>query len=89
MSPPIDPGALLARYYALPDGTRVCLRRLRPRDRAGTRGLWARRGRPLDQLELARLTQFDPGRRLAEGLEPLLREAAAGHAVTLARARAA
>ena len=125
--PPLDPGALLARHYALPDGTRVCLRLLRPRDQPGVRDLFAPHDLSLPDFELARLVHFDLTRRfalvatalidtaervvglgvvdfaedprhpalllvnedLAEGLEPLLREALVGHARTLARARAA
>ncbi len=64
MSPPLDPGALLARYHALPDGTRVCLRLLRPRDQDGVRDLFAHHGRDLDELDLARLVGFDPTRQL-------------------------
>lgn len=64
MSPAHDPGALLARYYALPTGPRVRLRLVRSRDRDGIRGLFAAQGRPADELELARLVAFDGPRRL-------------------------
>lgn len=64
MPPPLDPGALLARHYALPDGTRVCLRLLRPRDQAGVRDLLRRHGRDPGDLDLARLIHFDPIREL-------------------------
>jgi hypothetical protein len=64
VSPRLDPGALLARYYALPNGPRVCLRLVRPRDQAGIRELFDADGRPLDELELARPVSFDLMRRL-------------------------
>ncbi len=63
MSPPLDPGALLARHYALPDGTRVCLRLLRPRDQPGVRDLFAQHDLSLSDFELVRLVQFDLTRR--------------------------
>ena len=55
----IDPGGLLARYYALERGPRVCLRVVRGRDAAGVRALCERRGTPLSELGLARLIHFD------------------------------
>ncbi|HWE09594.1 MAG TPA: hypothetical protein VG325_09575 [Solirubrobacteraceae bacterium] len=64
MSPALDPGALLARYYALPNGPRVCLRLARPRDQAGIRELFDAHGQPLDELELVRLVSLDLTRRL-------------------------
>jgi hypothetical protein len=63
MSPSLDPGALLARYYALPNGPRVCLRLVRPRDLDGIRALLHANGRTRDELELARLVDLDPRRR--------------------------
>ena len=63
MSPAHDPGALLARYYALPTGPRVRLRLVRRRDRDGIRDLFAERGRTLSELELARLVAGDIARR--------------------------
>jgi hypothetical protein len=59
-----DPGALLARYYDLPRGPRVCLRLARVGDLPGLEDLFARQGRPDDRLELARLVRSDPRRRL-------------------------
>jgi hypothetical protein len=64
VSPGLDPGALLARYYALPSGPRVCLRLARPRDQQGIRELLDAHGRPWDELELARLVSFDLTRQL-------------------------
>ncbi len=64
MSSPVDPGALLARYYTLPDGRRVRLRLVRPRDAASLRELFAAHDRWLGDLELARLVGFDITRRL-------------------------
>lgn len=64
MSEGLDPGALLARYYSLPRGPRVCLRLARPRDAAGVRALLAARGVAPDDLGLARLVGFDPARRI-------------------------
>jgi hypothetical protein len=63
MSPSLDPGALLARYYALPNGPRVCLRLVRPRDLDGIRALLHANGRTRDELELARLVDLDLRRR--------------------------
>lgn len=65
MSPAHDPGALLARYYSLPTGTRVRLRLVRPRDRDGIRDLFAAQAGAVDELELARLVAFDVPRRVA------------------------
>jgi hypothetical protein len=59
-----DPGALLARYYDLPRGPRVCLRLARVGDLAGLADLFARQGRTDDGLELARLVRSDPRRRV-------------------------
>jgi hypothetical protein len=64
VSTSLDPGALLARYYALANGPRVCLRLVRPRDQVGIRELFEAHGRPLDELELARLVSFDLTRHL-------------------------
>jgi hypothetical protein len=64
MSPTLDPGALLARHYALPEGPRVCLRLARPRDRDGIRELFDAHGWRLDELEPARVLSFDVTRRL-------------------------
>jgi hypothetical protein len=60
----LDPGALLAGYYTLPRGPRVCLRLVRRRDADGIRRLCDRAGMQLDQLELSRLVKFDPGRQV-------------------------
>ena len=59
-----DPGALLARYYDLPRGPRVCLRLARVADLPGLEDLFARQGQSVDGLELARLVRSDPRRRL-------------------------
>lgn len=64
MSEGLDPGALLARYYALPRGPRVCLRLVRPRDGAGIRSLLEAHGLAADDLRLARLVGFDLSRRI-------------------------
>jgi hypothetical protein len=64
MQPSFDPGALLAHSYRLPGGTRVCLRLARSRDLAGVADLSARAGRPLTELELARLVRPHPRRRI-------------------------
>jgi hypothetical protein len=53
------PGALLARYHPLPRGPRVCLRLVRRRDLAAITDLYARQGRAVHQLALARLVSFD------------------------------
>jgi hypothetical protein len=60
----LDPGALLARYYTLSRGPRVCLRLVRSRDADGIRRLCERAGITLGELELARLVNFDPGTRI-------------------------
>jgi hypothetical protein len=59
-----DPGALLARSYALPRGPRACLRLARPRDAAGIVDLFWQHGREPDELVIARLVRFDPRRRI-------------------------
>ena len=59
-----DPGALLARYYVLPRGPRVCLRLARIRDMPGIQELFARHGLAPDELELARLVRADPRRQI-------------------------
>lgn len=64
MSDHLDPGALLARYYPLPRGPRVCLRLVRPRDQEGIRDLLRAHGSEPDELEMARLVGFDLRRRL-------------------------
>jgi hypothetical protein len=60
----MNPGGLLARYYALPRGPRVCLRLIRSRDAAGVHALCERRGVPLSELGVARLINFDLGTQL-------------------------
>jgi N-acetylglutamate synthase-like GNAT family acetyltransferase len=55
-----DPGALLARSYALPRGPRVTLRLARVRDLEQIAQLLDRQGIDLDELELVRLVRFDP-----------------------------
>jgi hypothetical protein len=60
----LDPGALLARYYTLSRGPRVCLRLVRSRDADGIRRLCERAGLTLGELELARLVSFDPGTQI-------------------------
>jgi hypothetical protein len=64
MSADFDPGALMARWYALPGGPRVCLRIPRVRDREGIRRLVQAYGPLSTELELARLGHFDPRRQL-------------------------
>jgi hypothetical protein len=59
-----DPGALLARTYALPRGPRVCLRLARVRDLPSVGQLLERQGIEPDELELARLMRSNPRRRL-------------------------
>jgi hypothetical protein len=59
-----DPGALLARSYALPRGPRVCLRLARIRDLRAIEELAAGRGVELDALGLARLVRGDPRQRV-------------------------
>lgn len=59
-----DPGALLARYYVLPRGPRVCLRLARIRDLRGIQELFAGHGLAPDELELARLVRADPRRQV-------------------------
>jgi hypothetical protein len=73
-----DPGALMARYYLLADGLRVCLRLARPRDEAGVARLFWLGGREPDELALVRLLRFDHGRvsicatALVDGVETVL-----------------
>jgi hypothetical protein len=74
-----DPGALLARYYTLPRGPRVCLRLARPRDQACVHRLLQACGQEASQLDVARLTYFDLTERvvlcaaaLIDGTERLL-----------------
>jgi hypothetical protein len=59
-----DPGALMARYYTLPQGLRVCLRLPRASDRTGVAALCERHGLSADELELSRLLRFAPRQRL-------------------------
>jgi len=59
-----DPGALLARYYVLPRGPRVCLRLARIRDLPGIQEFFAGHGLAPDELELARLVRADPRRQI-------------------------
>ncbi|MGH2867535.1 MAG: hypothetical protein ACRDNK_08205 [Solirubrobacteraceae bacterium] len=59
-----DPGALLARYYQLPRGPRVCLRLARVRDLAGIEDLMHRQGLTVTGLELARLLRSHPRERI-------------------------
>jgi hypothetical protein len=78
MTSGFDPGALMARYYALARGVRVCLRLARPRDEAGVARLFWLSGREPDELTVARLLRFDPGRvsivatALVDGLETVV-----------------
>ena len=60
-----DPGALLARSYALGRGPRVCLRLARPRDGVGVARLFWSHGLEPDELEVARLVRFDPRHRIS------------------------
>lgn len=60
-----DPGALLARSFALPRGPRVRLRLARLRDLAAIEALVAREGGGPDELDLARVLRSDPRRQLA------------------------
>jgi hypothetical protein len=62
---PIDPGALLARTYAVPGGRRVRLRLLRNADLPAVRDLLEQVGVGLDELTLQRLGRFDPRERVA------------------------
>ncbi len=59
-----DPGALLARSYALPGGLRVTLRLTRIRDLSAIEALFAREGHGLTRFELARLLRSHPRERL-------------------------
>jgi hypothetical protein len=63
---------LLAHSYSLTDGGRVRLRIARARDAAGIRELIARNGVSLDELEVARLTRFDPRQRFVVCVTRLL-----------------
>jgi hypothetical protein len=60
-----DPGALLARSYELPNGLRVCLRLARVRDQGAIEQLFARTGRPVGDLEIARAVRSDPRQQVA------------------------
>ena len=59
-----DPGALLARTYALPSGLRVTLRLARARDRAGIEELLRQQTSPNNELEPGRLVSFDVSDRV-------------------------
>ena len=59
MNPGFDPGALLARTYALPSDLRVTLRLARARDRADLEALLRAQDAPYDALEPGRLVSFD------------------------------
>lgn len=59
-----DPGALLARTYALPSGLRVTLRLVRVRDRAGIEALLRDQHVAFDDLEASRLVNFDVSDRV-------------------------
>ena len=65
MVQPLDPGALLARTYQLPDGPRVRLRYARRSDAPGLRELLSRRGIEAADVSVERLVRFDPTRRAA------------------------
>ena len=64
MVPAFDPGALLARTYALPSGLRVALRLARVRDLDAIEDLFAREGHGLSRLELARMLRAHPRERI-------------------------
>ena len=64
MNSAFDPGALLARSYTLPAGPRVILRLARIRDVGAIEDLFAREGRGVTSLELARLLHSHPRERL-------------------------
>jgi hypothetical protein len=56
-----DPGALLGRFYPLDDGFRIGLRVARSSDAGPIRELFGRQpDRDTSELEVARLTNFDP-----------------------------
>jgi hypothetical protein len=64
VSQSFDPGALLGSSFTLDTGVRVRLRLARSSDTALIGDLVARLGGRPDELELARLVQFDPRRRV-------------------------
>ncbi len=64
MAEDFDPGALLARSYELRNGLRVCLRLARVRDQSAIEQLFARTGRPLGDLEIARAVRSDPRQQI-------------------------
>lgn len=64
MTSAFDPGALLARYYELPRGPRVCLRLARVRDLTGIEDMLHRQGLTVTGLELARLLRSHPRERV-------------------------
>jgi hypothetical protein len=59
-----DNGALLARSYALVRGPRVRLRLAQVRDAGAIAALLERCGQDPEALAVARLTRFDPRRRV-------------------------
>ncbi len=60
MQESFDPGALLARTYALEGGLRVCLRLARISDLAGIEELLAAHDAPVDDVNVGRLVRSDP-----------------------------
>jgi hypothetical protein len=64
MSGHSDPGALLARSIALPEGVRVILRLARVRDLEPVQALVDREGGGLDHWEIAQLLHSSPRRRV-------------------------
>lgn len=60
----LDHRSAVPDVCALPDGTRLTLRRVRLRDLESLRALAARAGIVCEELELARLVRSDPGQRL-------------------------
>lgn len=59
-----DPGALLARSFALPRGPRVCLRLARIRDRVGVEALLEARGVAAGSVQIATLLRSAPRERV-------------------------
>lgn len=59
-----DPGAMLARFYDLPRGPRVCLRLARASDLRGIEELFQFHGFQPGELDLARLVRTDPRHRI-------------------------
>jgi hypothetical protein len=62
----------LDRTHALEDGHRVRVRLARSSDARAIRDLAARRGLDADPLDVARLTRFDPRRRLVVSATALI-----------------